>query len=530
MHTVLSIDLSCDPARAELVEVQDRTIKVLEAHSAPLPALLEYVFAPPSSGLTESEIPQPPTAAPETTPGPAPAAAPGAQVLPKPAEQLKALLANFKSVWASSVVTIPTPEYLSLNVDLPFDDAKQIGKVLPLEVQDRIPFDIHEFLIEHRNLGEYTAHGQKSAKDIHVSLLPRRYLARLLEVCKIVDLEPRIVSSPATFIAGALHLAPDYFAPDSALVYAADDGLYVNILRDGAPRCDRALCLPWAAAAGENEQPRERSEHALKGLLIDLKLTLSAFESRYQRPLSKVYFFGAPFSRDELQQAVTRSVETITVSELTRQGSSEGSSYSGVATLAALFVQEGEAPTPLVNFRTQEFAYSPRIKELVRGLRDLAPYFLFVALLGMLTLAAVFYTRARYVNGLRSAIAGKIRATLGPGEYIEGAEPESLKSQIKRLETQLADLGSLSRYSPLEAFVEASKDFPTLPGVTLRAVTIRDDRIKVEGVVPDYGIAGKIAREFTRKPQTYKRAKEEVASATAPGGGRPFTLDIILAE
>jgi hypothetical protein len=531
MQTVLSIDLSCDPSWVELVEVEDRTVKVIEAHSASLPALHNYLFSPTAElGAPPPPASQAPGASASAVASGQEAVTPGStQWIPKPVEELKNALAGFEGKWSSAVVVLPTPEYLSLNVELPFDDPKQINKILPLEIQDRIPFDAHEFLIEHTVIGDFKNGDGKLSKDVHVCLVPRRSIARLLEICKKLDVEPRIVSSPSTFIAGALHLAPNYFAPHCALVQYTPGALYVSLVQDGKVKGDRVIQehLPTADASSEEEKARR-----FKELLVNLKLTLSSFENRYGTPLNKVYFIGGSFSREELQQVISRNVETLTVSELTGQApASSARNYSGVATLAALYAQDGEAPAALVNFRAQEFAYNPRLRELLRGARELMPYVLSLALLVVLAFSSVYYTRARYIQQLNSAIAEKVRTTMGEGEIIPGNEIESLRAQINRLLTQLRDLGSLSRYSPLDAFVEVTKDFPPLPGVNPRAINIKNNRIRIEGVVPEYTTAEKIERVFKEKKQKYVRTKMELANTTIPGSNaRPFTLELFLAE
>ncbi len=544
MQPVLSIDLSCDPAWAELVDVEGKEPKVIEAHSSALPSLLEYIFSSPQTPALDTAANE--TAVANTAPG----SEPPSKAIPAPIQELKFLLAKFRGAWVNTVIILPTPDYLTLNLELPFADPKQLSKVLPLEVQDRIPFDIQEFLVEYKVLGNYSAganasnkdggskessHKSVVEKDIHVSLFPKRCVRRLLEVCKKVDLEPRIVSSPSTFIAGALALAPEYFSSNCALVYPTAQSLYITIVRDGQLVGDRVIHRPGTTAQNANTlniDDQTSTVQRQKEMLVDLKLTLSSFESRYGQPITKVYLFGSTPTREEVQQIISRSVETISVAELTRQTPPGGASqYSGLATLSALFVKEMEAPLPLVNFRAHEFAYSPRLMELMRSARDLAPYLLFVVLLAMLTFSATYYTRARYVSQLDAAVGEKIRSTLVGAEIVPGQEVESLHSNINRLQMQLKDLGSLSRYSPLDAFTEASKDFPRLPGVSVRAVNIKNNRIKVEGIAPEYGTADKIDRVFNSKKETYARAKSEVSSAPVPGGtGRAFTLEIYLPE
>ena len=128
-------------------------------------------------------------------------------------------------------------------------------------------------------------------------------------------------------------------------------------------------------------------------------------------------------------------------------------------------------------------------------------------------------------------MAAQIKASMPNIDIPEWLEVEALRGQLNKLQDQLKDLGSLSRFSPLDTLVQITKDFPTVPDVAVRSINIKNSRVKLEGTAPDYAAVENIEKKFKAKKELYSRVKSDVSSTMNAGSnGRTFTLEIILAD
>ncbi|RMD86847.1 MAG: hypothetical protein D6808_02525 [Candidatus Dadabacteria bacterium] len=99
---------------------------------------------------------------------------------------------------------------------------------MSLEIQDVVPFSVDEFLTDYRVV---SSNGSGTAK-VFVSMLPAQYIKRILKALQASGVDPICVSNPPSVLAAAYNLAPNYFKPNSAIVWA-DNGVYSILVTFG---------------------------------------------------------------------------------------------------------------------------------------------------------------------------------------------------------------------------------------------------------------------------------------------------------
>ena len=238
-HRVLSVDLSCEPARLVLAAVENRSVEVLEA--------CEYHLGP-NSGDLFSATPE----NSEHTDDSDAAASNGSFgqdnveaesdtiILAREltgTEKLANMLEQINGTWSSAVVIVPSDDYMHLEVEMPFNDQKQLQKILHHEVQDQVPFDVSNF---HLMPGTITADGLNSYR-VHVGIADREKVANLIANCKESGFEPIVVSPSCSVPAAIYALAPDYFADSSAVVWAEGPHYTITVRIDGEIKSQRVL-------------------------------------------------------------------------------------------------------------------------------------------------------------------------------------------------------------------------------------------------------------------------------------------------
>ncbi len=433
-----------------------------------------------------------------------------------PISAIRKTIENLNSSWTNAIVIAPSEKYLSINLELPFSDNRQIQKVLSLEVQDRVPFDVEELVLEHHVVGTLSDTGH----DVHVGMTPRSSVKEVLGLCKQGEFEPLYLCTPMSALAAIHYIAPDYISPACAIVYARGPYIYVTLCLDHVARADRVIV--------RGELKRFAKDALDDAPLTDLKLTLIAFESRYEKNLEKVYILGQGLQREELQQALGRNVEYLALEGLVK--SEPGA--ANLASIASVFALDEQAPPLLSNFRVQEFSYSPRLREVFLGLKKVAPYF-FAALAALvIAVAGTMLANEFYVSRIRSKMTKEILELYPDAAQYPNQELDAFRGEMTRLQDQLKSLGSLSKLSPIDSLIALTKDFPRDAGATVRSVNIKNNRIEIEGTAPDYGTVDRIEKALNTKKDVYRRVKTDASQNNFAGGagGLPFKIEIWLSE
>lgn len=504
MQKILSIDVTVDPACAVITEVDGRNVKVVETHRLSLDGLFS------AERLRALAAEQTFTASQTPAGGsPVDAAAPPEAAVPAPSK-FGELLAQVTTPWTAAVMIVPPYEYLSLNAELPFDDAKSINKILDLEVQDVVPFDIGEFHLQHRRV----AAGSGAGHDIHVSLIPRSYMRAIMRICRESGFEPYVICPPASALGAIYYLASSYLQPNSALVACTEHHVSVCAAIDGQIRTDRmarrALLAP---------------DEAKSALLADLKLTLSAIEQRYHVTLESIYLMGNPLTATELQQTLGRNVEPLNAAELVRDGTED----SGLAAIASVFAQDFDAPPALTNFRAREFAYRPQLRELKLGLRSLAPFAGTLLLVALFSLGGVYLMRERYIRRLQGAMQVELERAV-PELKGKGGDVTQIVDLTRSLDAELKGLGSASATPPLEALLwisyDISKVTKKIPALQVSSLSISSDTMKIVVDAPDYSALEKIDKMLKKRHKVFCNVQQSNRAHASMGRGSEFTLTL----
>jgi Tfp pilus assembly protein PilN len=485
MQSILSIDLSCSPAAAVVVQVNGREASVQEIHRFDPGELLR------TNGSNGT--------APVETNGHA-----------AHANELRDVLGAIRTPWTSSILLVPPQDYHSLNIDLPFSGTKGMDKIVELEVQDLVPFDLSEFLLH------YAALGTRPDKqhDIHVGILPRATISHTLGACKQLGFEPAIVSTPANVLGALPFLGAESLNGPCAVISVRDTFVSLAILIDGRSCMDRVI--DRRAVGGEG----------FGALAREIRLSIAAAETRYNVKVERLYTIGLE-RIDDLAASLDIPVSAVPLSDLVKAADAT----TALACLASVFAQDFRAPAISANFRVREFAYSPQLRELKRGLRALVPYLLACLLVAVITGAGIYMLRERRISNLKNAIQSQIRAAIPGLESPPGIEVDALEGENRKLEQQLKNLGSLSALSPLDSLRAISEDLPQTSGITVTRVRIEGATMRVEGTAPDYAALEKLERVLKRKRSVYCRVNKDI-TASVPGkpNVRGFRLDIILCE
>lgn len=485
MQSVLSIDATTEPAIVAVTRLGGADIEVLETHQVPL-----------ARGLT-------PTPSSQT-----PVEGAGDGEKPSPLD----LTSMVKSPWTSAVVIIPGEQYHSLNVDLPFNDPRRINKIIDLEVQDLVPFDVDEFILQHRTVNT----NADGTFDVHVSIMPRARLADILAACREGGVEPAVVST-ATSVVGVLPKLYPTFPRDAVVIMYRAPAYYVTFMLDGEVRSDRII--DRTVLNGESNSPT--------AALTEIRLSIAAMEQKYRRTFEKVFLLDAPFTATEASAALGRPAAALALPNI----SGSLTPGSEIAALSSVFGLDRETYPALTNFRTREFAYNLQLTELWRGLRVLRPYFFATLVALLVSLGVVYMLREQRIARLEQAIRGHITAVAPELEAPEGRETDALIGRINLIDQQLKDLGSPIQASPLDALLDLSSAIPGNLGITVGRISIKGTKISFEVSAPGYTQAESLKSLLEKQRRKYCRVRMETQTTAATvQNSRGFRFEVYLCD
>ena len=510
MQSILTLDLSTTPAEVLLCEVEGSLIEVIERRAVDLNYLTnrDVLLSPEFATARNGGVPA----------GDDGSANEDLPELELGAERLQAVLNTLPPNWTNPVVIVPPVDSLSLNIDLPFGDTKSIGKIIDLEVQDVVPFEVEEFLVHYRALGAPNSSSEttqnKSGFDVFVSMIPKRVVRNVLALCRKAGLEPFIVTTSASSVGAVYGIAKDYFKDNSALIVCEDPYYHLATFIDGELRSERVI---------RRESSAEESI-GLQRVFTELRLSIGAVERRYSRRIEHTYITGQVNKLSQLQQVLGRSAERFSLQDVVKAPSD----VKGVGCLASLFARD-DAPHPiLTNFRSREFSYSPRFHELISGLRNTAGYFMAALTSVMIALLALYFAREYRLSKMDKALKNQIRLVIPDFQGNDDNVLTSLRDSETALSDQLGALGSPSKITPLDALVEISKDMPTsISGLSTQVLKVTSSRITLEGIAPDLSAIDKVEKALRGNKHAYGKVSVNTGSSTGTKGYR-FTVEIVL--
>ena len=483
MQLVLVIDLTRDPASALVVDVSSPELTVVEREVLPRGAYLEQILG------TRSLVAEGDEASAEESPSP------GA-----PENLIEKLIAPLSSDWGNSVVVLPPVDYVSLFLKTPFTDPKRLEQVLALEVQDAIPFELEEMQMQYRVHGAAGNEGN----EVHVSLMPRRFLLSVIEQCREAGVEGTVI----TTLSSLLGVAIDEELPgaDRALIYWRPPFLSLGIWYRGAICADRVVeCHDGDPVMG----------------LRDIRMALVAFEQRYETSLGHIHVFGEPLSNFILKDAFPgREVHTATLA-----------SHEDLTRKAARFASDSAPVEPFVNFRSGALRVRLRWGEIGRGLRELYPYLMGSLTCLVVAFGVIYYSRMSRVEAVRESTISKIAEVIPYIDRNVDRPSDFLRTEISVIQKQLRDLGSPFQLSPVDALLDVGKDIQRRGGITISRVMILGNKVTVEGTTQDYKATDTLEDNFQKKRKVYCDVKKDVTPMSGgTAGAARFTLKLELCE
>jgi hypothetical protein len=489
MQCILGIDISCQPCELTVSQVDGTQVEVLHRTVVSLPVFSSHDLLK-TPGLVAAVVKSQNSTVEVAANSASNAGASSAELAQAFLEhnkeavlgsisELRRAVAELPTIWTATSVILPQNDFLSLNLDLPFADAKNLDRIIDLEVQDVVPFELEPFFVQYAPLGA-VSDSSGSAKtlsgqqfDVHVGILPRVIVKNVLDICKEAGLEPNILTVPSSAIGAVYKLANEFVTSNSAIVYNRGDEYCIAVCINGEVRVERSVYASQILSAVSPERRQENLQH----IFTALKLILASAERRYKTKVDKVYLLGRQVKGTTAHQLFGRPLEGLPLDDILK--SSDG--QVGISALSAVFAQDDALTTPLSNFRSREFSFTPRVAEFIRALMGTKRLVL-RSLVGVaLAAAIVFGARAYLISSYEQELIARIRKVIPVFPEQPERVRENLMDAVNKVSEELGALGSRAKVTQAEAFVEVVKSIPTNGEIAVTSIRVSGVRIQISG-------------------------------------------------
>lgn len=441
---------------------------------------------------------------------------------PALATELRHLVAAHDLPLQHVVVSVAGDRLSTRRLSFPFKERRKVAAAVPFEVEEQVPFDLKDYVVDWDTAGE-------SATGLEVSacIVPRQEISLLLETLAEAGVVPRVIEAEGLALS---NLATILELPGTRLL--ADVGhrkTSLALCRDGrvlatrtVPIAGKALTLAIAQERGLGEVEAERAKQeegvignrraaqsiaVLDRLAREIARTLASFEPLlpggagierahllggsaklagldiYLAERTGVAFDRLPLPRGPLGAAFVAKGDTLLF-----------------APAMALALRGTTRTATRVNLRQGEFAERIDLRGIARELRPTA--LVAGGLLAAATLAGgVDIWKNAHTAGVHEdasrAIASEALNGADPGEDSLAAMENALRDAERRAETLGVYRGNLSA---LDLLTEISANVPKGLEVVFEELSIERDAVQIRGHTPDFKAVDQLTSELKKFP------------------------------
>lgn len=417
----------------------------------------------------------------------------------------------------SSLAVVSGKHVLYKNISLPFANPKKIEQTAPLQVQDSIPFDIDDFIIDHVLLGRRP----EGDYEILSTLIPEDDVADILKQLRSLGADPKILTTKA---AALTLLGESIGVPRSGaygLLEFSGGRAALSIFVDGAVR--RLRDFP----AGDGESAVNPQ------LLAQINCTLARTERDLETRLERIFVVALPDVFAKCREHLLRPLEPVDFSTFVRNRTNEDIRVDNLSWAIGLIAGElagrGRAKEPLVDFRKGKFAQKAAWKNIWNAVKsEIVPIGL-ALFFGIGWGISSLYNAHSALNDIEQRIDALIAASM-PGEAVpQRREVSYIEDRVLQLEEQLRGMGSLSSLSPLDSLKELSSAIGTDIDIQVDVLNIGQSRLTFSGSVLDNPNVGRLNSALESRKRFCEVNVEP--KGREPGSGRvKFNADIGLCE
>lgn len=468
--------------------------------------------------------------------------------------ELVELLGRFAQVHqlaTEHVVTAVRGDRISVRrLTFPFAERRRLNQAVPFEVEDRLPFDLDDVVLDWSVVG-----GDRSSAEVVAAVAPRREVSEIIDTLHAAGCDPRTVECEGLVLANltaafdlpgnrviadighaktTLCALADERAVAARSIGVAGRALTEALAQDrgvGLEEAERAKCSEGVLDAALGG-PSPKAGAVLEQIANEIVRFVASLESVMDGGVSELTLVGGTSQLDRIDELLAErtGVPTARIG-LPREedglGLVAGGSPVIFAPAIALALRGTARSRMRLNFRQDEF--SRRV--------DLSRYRRQFGLTGILAAAVAALAVVSFSTGalLESARARRIEQQIAAlyTEVFPGApvpeNPVSALRQAARQASERAEFLGVYRgnLSALDLLTEISRRIPEDLDVVFEEVSIDHQTIRIRVASSSFEAADRLGAELA-KFGPFAQARIGAIETDRRSGGKKFTVTISL--
>jgi general secretion pathway protein L len=434
----------------------------------------------------------------------------------------------------------------------PFAEKRRVAQAVPFELEDQVPFDIADMVIDWEQVA------REGARSQVVSVLaPRTEVSALIETLHQARCDARIIESEGLALA---NLASSFEFPGTRLlVDIGHTKTTVCAIRAGKPVSARSIGIAgrsfteaiaqerslsleqaerWKHERGVAEPgvgaPFPRADAVLGRLANELVRFAHALEEQLPEGIGGIVLLGGGAQLDRIDTWLGEHTGLPTERlGLPRADSGLDRVMDGaplvLAPALALALRGSARATTRMNLRQDEFVRRVDLTRFRREYGTTAVLAAIVALLGLVSFVTGAVIESRAAGGVEQQIAELYR-----GVFPDGPIPDNpvaaMREAVREAEERAEFLGVYrGNLSALDVFTEISKRVPKELDVGFEELAIDKQTIRLRVAAPTFEAADRLGTELAKFPP-FERAQIGAIETDARTGGKKFNVTISLAS
>lgn len=448
-----------------------------------------------------------------------PAAAEDGAEPPPPPEEPELILPNVEI--DSTLGVLESDKLLYSFLELPFKDPRKIEQVATFQIQDSLPFDLEDFVID----SIVTGSTDESRYRILASMVPKGEVARSLSFCTALGAEPRVITTGAASLAAlGTHCHPESEGL-RAYIEITNRRLSLAVLLGTEPVHLRDVSLRDGATA-ETAHPPLPPE-----IVRNVACSLKRVERELEKSISEIHVIAFSELTEQLRAALPYPIAALDLSRIVVNDAPEEIDLEEISWSLGLVATELQRPRRgerrLLDFRQGPFAFHRAWQDMWSALQQEMFYIALAVLLGLIWFGGKVYANRSALGRVEDRISEIVAQGL-PGEAVPyGSEVGTVQSKLDTLEDDLRGLGSLTSLSPLEALQELTLALGTGIDVSLDSLSISSSRLLLRGTVAENRQVADLSAALKARTQHFCDVKVDNKGKTTRVG---FTAEITLCE
>ncbi|MDE0207281.1 MAG: type II secretion system protein GspL [Candidatus Tectomicrobia bacterium] len=383
------------------------------------------------------------------------------------------------------VVSLPAHRGALRNLALPFRDQRRIRQTLGFALDEHVPFEPEELVVDFRRLPVQAAPQQA---QVLAAAMPKQDVAGSLSLLSDAGLEPAVFDLDVFSLADAAVLGSGALPANTAVLDVGGERALLTLMQDGVPVFARSLAQ--GPAADEGSLPDAER------LVRPLRHTLYACEDSLQQAYEPDLLLLAGGRREALPELAAALAESTGIPSRVWQHQAAAYQPAGSAGEAGRphphAVALGSALRGLhrrfrgFNLRRAEFAPHSNLRELRGRLVVLGVLAGAVVALGLGNLYVQNQFKAQRLARLQNGIAEVFREIAPSARMVQPLA--QAQERMRELQRRLRAFGGLTgtQLSTLQILREFSARVPASIKVEVDNLTINDDAVELSASAASY--------------------------------------------